>query len=73
MILFSLDTGVRAGELASIRRESVDAETGTVRIITGDVGSDSSTKGGETRLVRAGRLFPECLAMLRRRLRRSRP
>lgn len=68
MILFSLDTGVRAGELVSIRRESVDAETGTVRILTGDVGSDRSTKGGETRLVRAGRLFPECLAMLRRRL-----
>lgn len=68
MILFSLDTGVRAGELASIRRESVDAETGTVRILTGGVGSDRSTKGGATRLVRVGRLFPECLAMLRWRL-----
>ena len=68
MILFSLDTGVRAGELVAIRRESADAETGTVRILTGNTDSDRSTKGGETRLVRVGRLFPECLAMLRRRL-----
>lgn len=68
MILFSLDTGVRAGELVSIRRESVDPETGAVRILTGSVESDRSTKGGETRLVRAGRLFPECLSMLRHRL-----
>lgn len=68
MILFSLDMGPRAGELVHILRESCDPETGAVRIYKGSKANDT-TKGGASRLVFAGRLFPEALEMLRRRLR----
>lgn len=68
MLLFALDTGVRAGEMVTLRREACDAVNGTIRVLTGAADSDRSTKGGKTRIVRAGRLHPECLAMLRCRL-----
>lgn len=67
MILFSLDTGVRAGELVHILRESCDPETGTVRIYKGSA-NNVSTKGGTSRLVHVGQLFPEARPMLRKRL-----
>lgn len=68
MLLFALDTGVRAGEMVTLRREACDPENGTIRVLTGAADSDRSTKGGSTRVVRAGRLFPECLRMLRNRI-----
>lgn len=67
MILLSLDIGPRAGELVHIRRESCDAETGAVRIYKGSKANES-TKGGSSRLLFAGQLFPSALAMLRQRL-----
>lgn len=67
MILLSLDTGPRAGELCHLLRESVDAKNGTVRVLKGS-DADRSTKGGLARVVHAGGLFPECLEMLRRRM-----
>lgn len=64
MVLFSMDTGVRVGELVRLRCEDVDPERGTVRIFSG---SDSGlTKGGRTRIVHAGYLFPETTVLLRR-------
>lgn len=68
MLLFALDTGVRAGELVTLRREACDPVNGTIRVLTGAADSERSTKGGSTRIVRAGRLFPECLEMLRNRI-----
>ena len=68
MILFSLDTGLRAGELVNLRCESCDADSGTIRVLVGAKDSLRSTKGGETRILRAGRLYPESLNMLRERL-----
>ena len=68
MILLSLDIGPRAGELVHILRESCDAETGAVRIYKGSR-SNESTKGGTSRLLFVGQLFPEALTMLRQRLR----
>jgi integrase len=70
MLLLSLDTGPRAGEICHLLRESVDPESGALRVIKGSK-SDRSTKGGKTRIVYAGGLFPECLEMLRRRLAES--
>ncbi|MFV0422282.1 tyrosine-type recombinase/integrase [Oleidesulfovibrio sp.] len=67
MILLSLDTGLRAGELVHLTRESCDAETGAIRIFKGSR-ENASTKGGSSRLVHAGHLFPACLTMLRGRL-----
>ena len=67
MILLSLDTGIRAGELANLKMESVDVETGTLRILQGSERS-TTTKGGTTRVLHAGQLFPEALSMLRRRV-----
>lgn len=67
MILLSLDTGVRAGELVHILRESCDPESGAIRIFKGSRAHDA-TKGGSSRLVFAGQLFPEALTALRRRL-----
>lgn len=68
MLLFALDTGVRAGEMVTLRREACDPVNGTIRVLTGAADSERSTKGGSTRIVRAGRLFPECLGMLRNRI-----
>lgn len=68
MMLLSLDIGPRAGELVHIRRESCDPESGTVRIYKGSR-SNESTKGGTSRLLFVGGLYPEALDMLRRRLR----
>lgn len=68
MILFSLDTGLRAGELVNLRCESCDSDSGTIRVLVGAKDSLRSTKGGETRILRAGRLYPESLNMLRERL-----
>lgn len=70
MILLSLDTGLRAGELVNLRCESCDASSGAIRVLVGARDSQRSTKGGETRILRAGRLYPESLAMLRARLAR---
>ena len=67
MLLFSLDTGLRAGEMIHLRRESIDTENGTVRVIKGSH-AERSTKRGKARMVHAGQLHPECLPMLRRRL-----
>lgn len=67
MILLSLDMGPRAGELVHIRRESCDPVTGAVRIYKGSRDNDT-TKGGASRLLFAGQLFPDALGMLRRRL-----
>ena len=47
MILFSLDTGLRSGELVNLRCESCDADSGTIRVLTGAKGSERSTKGGK--------------------------
>lgn len=67
MILLSLDCGPRAGELVHLLRESCDPESGAIRIYKGSR-ANISTKGGASRLVFAGQLFPEALDMLRRRL-----
>lgn len=67
MILLSLDIGPRAGELVHIRRESCDPVTGAVRIYKGSRDNDT-TKGGASRLLFAGQLFPEAREMLRGRL-----
>ena len=67
MILLSLDCGPRAGELVHLLRESCDPESGAIRIYKGSR-ANTSTKGGASRLVFAGQLFPEALVMLRRRL-----
>ena len=67
MILLSLDTGLRAGELVNLRTESVDMERGTLRVLTGSEKS-TTTKGGTTRVLHVGRLFPEAVAMLRQRV-----
>ncbi len=67
MILLSLDTGPRAGELVALQRQSVDPVTGTLRILFGSK-SERSTKGGRTRVVPVGLLFPQALTMLRQRL-----
>ena len=65
MILFSLDTGLRSGELGHLRWEDVNLETGAINVIHGsDAGT---TKSGRARVVYAGQLFPECLTMLRGR------
>lgn len=65
MMLLSLDTGLRAGELLRLRREDVDAERGTIRVLSG---SDSgTTKSGRARIVHAGYLFPASRDVLRRR------
>lgn len=68
MVLLSLDTGLRAGELVSLKCEACDPETGAIRIITGAIESKRTTKGGKTRIVHAGRLFADALNMLRERL-----
>lgn len=71
MILLSLDTGVRSGELIRLRREDVDTERGTLRILSGsDFGL---TKSGRTRIVHAGYLFPEARDVLRRHARGDSP
>lgn len=67
MILLSLDCGPRAGELVHLLRESCDPESGAIRIYKGSR-ANTSTKGGASRLVFAGQLYPEALTMLRRRL-----
>lgn len=67
LMLLSLDIGPRAGELVHIRRESCDPVTGAVRIYKGSKANET-TKGGASRLLFAGQLFPEALEMLRRRL-----
>lgn len=67
MMLLSLDIGPRAGELVHIRRESCDPVSGAVRIYKGSRANES-TKGGASRLLFAGKLLPEALEMLRRRL-----
>lgn len=67
MILLSLDIGPRAGELVHIRRESCDPVTGAVRFYKGSRDNDT-TKGGASRLLFAGQLFPEAREMLRSRL-----
>lgn len=67
MILLSLDCGPRAGELVHLLRESCDAESGAIRIYKGSR-ANTSTKGGASRLVFAGQLYPEAREMLRRRL-----
>lgn len=67
MMLLSLDTGIRAGELVHIKRESCDIETGTIAIYKGSRLNDS-TKGGMARLVHVGHLLPKALAMLKDRL-----
>lgn len=67
MMLLSLDTGVRAGELVQIRCENCDIATGAIAIYSGSRQHDS-TKGGLSRLVHAGYLFPEALSMMRRRI-----
>lgn len=67
MMLLALDTGPRAGELVSLRREAVDPVAGTIRIMFGSR-SERSTKGGRTRVVPVGLLFPAALEMLRARL-----
>lgn len=65
MLLLSLDTGIRAGELTHLRREDIDPVTGAMRIMSGsDAGT---TKSGRIRVVHAGQLFPQCLTMLARR------
>lgn len=68
MVLLALDTGIRAGELATLKCEACDAGTGAIRIITGAIGTNRSTKGGRTRILHVGELFPEALSMLQRRL-----
>lgn len=71
MMLLSLDTGVRSGELIRLRREDVDTERGTLRIL---LGSDFGlTKSGRTRIVHAGYLFPEARDVLRRHARGDSP
>lgn len=71
MMLLSLDTGVRSGELIRLRREDVDTERGTLRILSGsDFGL---TKSGRTRIVHAGYLFPEARDVLRRHARGDSP
>lgn len=67
MILLSLDCGPRAGELVHLLRESCDPESGAIRIYKGSR-ANISTKGGASRLVFAGQLYPEAREMLRRRL-----
>lgn len=67
MILLSLDCGPRAGELVHLLRESCDPESGAIRIYKGSR-ANTSTKGGASRLVFAGQLYPEAREMLRRRL-----
>lgn len=66
MLLLSLDTGIRAGELVHLRCEDVDIATGAIRIMSGSDAGE--TKSGRTRVVHAGQLFPDCLTMLARRL-----
>lgn len=66
MILLSLDTGIRAGELVNLRREDVTPETGALRVFSGS--DHGLTKSGRTRIVHAGQLFPQSLHMLRLRL-----
>lgn len=68
MMLLSLDIGPRAGELVHIRRESCDPVSGAVRIYKGSR-ANISTKGGTSRLLFVGKMFPEALEMLQRRLR----
>lgn len=69
MILLSLGTGVRVGELVRLRGEDIDPERGTVRVFSG---SDSGlTKGDRTRIVHTGYLFPEARMVLRRLARTS--
>ena len=66
MILLSLDTGLRCGELCHLRWQDVDVETGAIRVLQGSK-ADRSTKGGRARLVYAGGLYPEAREMLTRR------
>ncbi len=66
MILISLDTGMRVGELVRLRTEDIDVDHGTIRIYSGS--EAGITKGGRTRIVHAGHLFAESIAMLRRRV-----
>ena len=67
MMLLFLDTGPRDGELAHLKKESIDSVSGAVRFLKGS-DADRSTKGGMARIVHAGQLFPECLDMLKKRL-----
>lgn len=67
MILFSLDTGIRIGELVHLRRESVDAGRAMVRILKGS-DANRSTKGGYARIVPLGQLYPENLDAVRLRM-----
>lgn len=62
MMLLSLDTGIRAGELVRLRWEDVNVDNGTLRIISGS--DRGMTKSGLVRVVHAGQLYPEALAML---------
>lgn len=67
MILLSLDIGLRAGELVHLLRESCDPVTGTISVIKGS-DDNISTKGGRSRTLHVGQLFPEALVMLRGRM-----
>lgn len=67
MIVFSLDTGVRVGELVHLECESCDPQSGNVRIYKGSK-NNATTKGGNSRVVFAGHLFPEALEIMRQRL-----
>jgi len=69
MVLLSLDTGIRAGELVRLRWEDVNTDTGALNIV---LGSDrGTTKSGLGRIVHAGQLYPEALLMLKKRQRTS--
>lgn len=67
MLLLALDSGMRAGELVHLKRESVDTVSGTIRIMAGSH-ADRATKGGLARIIHVGALHPECVDMLRQRL-----
>lgn len=62
MMLLSLDTGIRAGELVRLRWEDVNVDSGALRIISGS--DRGTTKSGLVRIVHAGQFYPEALAML---------
>ena len=66
MILLSLDTGLRCGELCHLRFEDIDLANGAIRVLRGS-NANRSTKGGLARIVYAGGLFPDTLPMLRAR------
>jgi integrase len=62
MMLLSLDTGIRAGELVRLRWEDVNVDSGALRIVSGS--DRGTTKSGLVRVVHAGQMYPEALAML---------